>query len=160
MDIAEVRGALRLDPNKLDQALETNAAVMEEIGREVAKRSRRSTEAKRDMEALEARITADLKADDPKMTNPNAEREVRRDKEWVKAWQHYLDVKQEHEEWVSASEAWKTRSYDLKTFAALYSSQYFTTTTISAEDLDGRRRMREASQEANVRPRRRSIVDS
>ena len=124
-DINTYRRMLRIQKHRLDDELEINAEILDKIGQALARRNSLMLEAKKSLEITEARVLEQVKADDPKMTNPQAEREVKRDREYDSAWKAYQVARQEFEEWEHLMRAWITRSYDIKAMCELHGQQYF-----------------------------------
>lgn len=120
------RNMLRINKHRLDDELEIQAELQERISAHTARLNSRMLECKKGLDAEEARVIAQLKDNDAKLTNPQAEKEARRHRDYISAWQSYAVARQEHEEWLGLYEAWKSRGYQLKTLADLFSDQYFT----------------------------------
>lgn len=179
MELTNVRQMLRINRHRLDEELEVNSDIQERIGREVARRNSLMLEAKRALEDTEARVIADLKEADAKMSNPIAEKEAKRHRDYKTAWASYQVARQEHEEWEAAHKAWITRSFDLKALGELYGFQYFTIDSVQrarepafGQKISDQRSERVRSemrnktgdfskhQESETRPRRRTLVDS
>lgn len=163
LDIAYYRSLLRVDRNRLDDQLEQNAQSAEEIGREVARRTRNVADLKRELEVTEANIIARLKEADSKLSNPIAEKEARGHRDYRAAWTIYQDAKQELEEWEAVKSAWHQRGFDMKALGELYAQQYFVVDSVGhrsrATPETTRAAMRERVGEIS-RPRRRVDVDS
>lgn len=156
MDLTFYRSLLRIDKNRLDEALEVQADHQDRISEQVARLNTRSSDLKKTLEEVEARIIEDLKADDPKLSNPIAEKEAKRHADWKRAWREYQAAREEFEVWTGLHMAWVSRGYQLKTLADLYASQYFAISSTSAatsravDDASyesSRRRMRAAASE-------------
>lgn len=179
MQLSEVRNMLRINRHRLDDELEIHADVLDRIGQEVARHNSRMLEAKKQLSAVKAQVIEQLKADDPKMTNPMAEDAAARDRDYSEAWAKYQVARQAHEEWESAYKAWYQRGFDLKALGDLFANQYFAISDIRGpypENTENfRRRAREASEQTDerrrraaspveeqttTRPRRRTLVDS
>lgn len=173
MDIQAARNMLRINRHRLDDELEINAQIMEMIGREVAKHNSRMLEMKKGVDSTEARVMADLKDADPKMSNPVAEKEAKRNKDYLSAWSAYQLARQTHEEWEAVYKAWVTRSFDLKALGELFAHQYFAIDSIHAPNLAPSEGTRTAMRERTgdysrprpepaeePKPRRRTLVDS
>lgn len=179
MELTNIRKMLKINRHRLDEELEVNSDIQERIGREVARRNSLMLEAKRMLTETEARVIADLKEADPKLSNPIAEKEAQRHRDYRAAWTSYQVARQEHEEWEAAYKAWITRSYDLKALGELYGFQYFTIDSVQRDRepafgqkitdqrtdrvrLEMRNKTGDFSkpQESEARPRRRTLVDS
>jgi hypothetical protein len=145
------RNMLRVNKHRLDDELEIQAETQERISSHLARLNSRQLELKKSLDATEALVISRLKDNDAKMSNPVAEKEARRDREYVAAWQAWSVARQEHEEWLGLYEAWKSRGYQLKTLADLHGDSYFTIDSTSSrsslrEDPEAARtRMREAA---------------
>lgn len=158
------RSMLRVDKHQLDAALEVQSETMERISSHTAVLNSRALELKKALDAEEAAVISELKANDAKLSNPLAEKEARRDSRYKAAWREWADARQEHEEWQGLLSAWTARGYNLKTLADLYSNQYFQMTSVTGSGADARldayetRRsaMRQAS--APTTPQRRRIA--
>lgn len=168
MDLQQARNMLRINRHRLDDELEINAQVGEEIGREMAKRNSKQLDLKKSLDMVTAAEVARLKEDDPKLSNPAAEKEATRSREWRTAWNDYQAARHEHEEWEIVYKAWISRGFDLKALGELFAHQYFAMDSIRGpypSKMDSiRSSMRERSREIETtssdRPRRRSLVDS
>jgi len=157
-DIETFRAMLPVDKHRLDDALEVHAQAQERISARVARENSHALLRKRELEAEEARVIYQLKVDDPKMTNPIAEKEAKRNSSYLKAWHLYQQARQEHEEWAGLLSAWQARGYNLKALGDLYGMQYFAVDSTRArarvEEAVNRYRG-EAQQEPSALPRRR-----
>lgn len=175
MNIDQARNMLRINRHRLDDELEINAQTGEEIGRETAKRNSRQLEAKKTLDQTEARVVAELREDDAKLGVAAAEKEARRHRDVVAAWNAYAVARQEHEEWEVVYKAWIGRGHDLKALGLLFANQYFAIDSIrgpypsNTESLragmrgktgDFSTRRSAPEEEPPPRPRRRSLVDS
>ncbi len=160
MKLEEVRALITIDKHRLDEHLATNAAVMEQIGRQVAWAENDVRHIKKRLESIEAKVIAELRTDDEKMSNAVAEKEARRDARWTEQWEKYSDAQHHHAEWVAAEAAWKQRGWDLRAMTDLYGHQYFELTTTTSPD-SVRRAMRDAVERAPLKEtRRRTLVNS
>lgn len=139
-DIAEFRDRLRIDKHNLDGELEIQSECQERIGRQVEALTTSVARLKRMMEATEADVLEEVKRDDPKLSNPLAEKEVRRNSKFIRAWEEYHTLKQELGEWTRLYEAWVARGYSLKDLASLHGQQYYTVDSTTGT----RERLREA----------------
>jgi hypothetical protein len=162
MELSEVRALLPINRHRLDDHLTTNSAVMEEIGREVAHRAGAVRDLKRRLDTLEAKLIAELKEDDPKMSNPVAEKGAKRDPAWQHLWQEMHLAQCEEGEWEAAQTAWKQRSFDLRSMADLFGHQYFAINTASGPDTARdsiRQAIRRATKEVDG-TKRRTLVNT
>lgn len=152
------RNMLRINKHRLDDELEIQAETQERISSHLARLNSRMLELKKSTDQTEASVIARLKDNDAKLSNPLAEKEAKRDREYMSAWQAYQVARQEYEEWLGLYEAWKSRGYQLKTLADLHGDQYFAidyTTGKAAREAasdDARSRMREAAAQRNSEP--------
>lgn len=170
-DIKTFRTMLRVNKHRLDEELELQAELQERISSQVSRLNSRALELKKTLDSTFARVVADLKEDDAKMSNPIAEKEARRHRDYTSAWQAWLVANQEHEEWLGLYEAWKARGYQLNTLAKLYGDDYFAINTVHGEADGGRLRevlrtasnekrqsREETKEEDSPRPRRRPLT--
>jgi hypothetical protein len=125
MTLIELRNMLRINRHRLDDELEIQAEILEKIGRSVVTLNSRQIELKRLLDVAEAKIIARIKENDPKTTNPMAEKEAKDDREYLRAWQAYQAARSEHEEWESLYKAWHARGFDIKALGELFANQYF-----------------------------------
>lgn len=176
MELSEVRNMLRINRHRLDDELEVHAEVLDRVGQEVVRRNSRMIELKKKLEEVEARVTSDLKDADPKLTNPMAEREAKRNRDYTAAWEAYQRARHEHEEWESVQKAWYQRGFDLKALGELFGNQYFALDSIRgpypsnteslrsgmrlSHDAVTTRRISSSEEATSNRPRRRTLVDS
>ncbi len=145
------RNMLRINKHRLDEELEIQAETQERISSQTARLNSRQLELKKTLDQEAARIVAELK-EAGKISDTAADKEARRNRDYVTAWQAWLVARQEHEEWLGLYEAWKSRGYQLKTLADLHGDQYFAIDSASGRAVqrpgqeDGMRsRLREAS---------------
>ncbi len=147
------RNMLRINKHRLDDELEIQAETQERISSHLAQLNSRQLELKKTLDQEAARIVAELK-EASKISDTAADKEAKRDRAYITAWQAWLVARQEHEEWAGLYEAWKARGYQLKTLADLHGDQYFAVTSAGAPVVrpgqeDGMRsRIREASARA------------
>ena len=144
------RNMLRVNKHRLDDELEIQGETQERISSHLARLNSRQLELKKSLDSVEASVIARLKEGDSKLSNPIAEKEARRDRDYISAWQAWSVARQEYEEWLGLYEAWKSRGYALKTLADLYGDQYYAIDSaggrVPRDDPDAARaRLREAS---------------
>ena len=150
------RNMLRVNKHRLDDELEIQGETQERISSHLARLNSRQLELKKALDSTEAVVISRLKDNDPKLSNPIAEKEARRDRDYVAAWQAWSVARQEYEEWLGLYEAWKSRGYQLKTLADLYGDQYFMIDSASGRSVSrddpeaGRARMREAAARTKI----------
>lgn len=156
-----VRSMLAIDKHRLDDALEVHAQMQDRIAQQLARTTTTANIAKRDLEAEEGRIIGQLKIDDPKLSNTVAEKEVRRNSAYLKAWRLYQEARQEMDEWAGLLDAWKARGYNLKALADLYGMQYFAVDSTRARSsvADAVNRYRGEFEHRDGPPRRRRTAN-
>ena len=152
--IDDFRALLPIDKHRLDDELETHAQTQDRIASKVAALNSAQLELKRQVEIEEARLVAQLKTDDPKMTNPMAEKEAKRQRSYTSMWNAYQDARREYEEWQGLLAAWVSRGYNLKTLGDLYGNQYFAVDSVSrkSDPSADRQRLRDASRSRDETP--------
>ena len=178
----QFRSMLPIHKHRLDDELEIHAQLQEQISHEVTIRNSRMLDAKEELAKTEARVSDDLREDDPKITVAVVQAKLYRAPERVRAWQAYQAMRAEAERWSGLLDAWKQKGYSIKTLADLYASQYFAlqshqrkerpdrpdwvTKSNSVEQDDTRAAIRTASsrpretpREAQATPTRRRITD-
>ena len=170
MELSEIRNMLKINRHRLDDELEVHSEIMDRIGQRVVKLNGRQIELKRQMEITEAKVISRLKDDDPKMTNPIAEKEAKGSRDYETAWKAYQVARAEHEEWEVVQKAWYQRGFDIKALGDLFGNQYFALDSVRGpypSNMEGlRSKMRQASERSESldeevrRPRRRTLVDS
>lgn len=165
----QYQAMLRVNKHRLDDELELQAQIMEEISTATTKYNARMLEAKQDLEKVDGKITSELKDDDPKMTVNEIAGKLKRDPERIQAWQKYLNCLSDHSKWAGLQEAWKQKGYSIKTLADLYAAQYFQLSSAQTRDRETRHmspllaqessrdKLREASEDLPIRPRRRNV---
>lgn len=146
------RNMLRINKHRLDDDLEIHAETQERISATLAKMNSRMLELKKSLEQTEAVVIGEVKERDPKLSNPLAEKEAKRDRSYISAWQAYQTARQEHEEWQGLYSAWQARGYNLKTLSDLHGAQYFAVSSTGRANAEedvarARTRMREAAAE-------------
>lgn len=165
----EFRAMLPVWKHRLDDELELQPQVMEEISTEVTIRNSRALEAKDLLARTEARLTEDLREDDPKLTVNALAARLAREPERIKAWQDYQRARSDYEKWVGLLEAWRNKGYSIKTLADLYAAQYFSLnsthnqpqalTRPRIDTPEGQERARSAMRVALRRPTSDPVVD-
>lgn len=130
--IEHFRRMLPVNKHRLDDDLELIPQVIDMLYREVAKLEARAAEDKDQLARVESRLTDEAKDEDPKASAAIVEGRVKREPSRIEAWNRYQTSKTLAAEWAGILEAFRQKSYALKTLADLYGSQYFTTTTDSA----------------------------
>lgn len=171
-ELATYRKMLPINRHRLDDELAINSEIQDHIGRQVAHSNTRLLDQKRRLDEIEARLFDELKLDS-KMTNPQVEREIKRNPEWRKQWVLWQSDRETHEQWESLYKAWITRSYDLKALCELHGQQYFALESVRGPYPTNMESLRGALRDASTkvdrtrqqatepeRPRRRSLVDS
>lgn len=128
----EFRTMLPVWKHRLDDELEMQPQIMEQISTEVTIRNSRALEAKDLLARTEARLTEDLREDDPKLTVNALAARLAREPERIRAWQDYQKARSDHEKWVGLLEAWRNKGYSIKTLADLYAAQYFSLNSTQA----------------------------
>lgn len=167
----QYRAMLPTNKHRLDDELEMQAQVMEDISSEVVKQNQRVQTTKLSLDQVEARLAANIRDDEARITAAQVEGKVKRDPEWIKARQLYVNAVADHGQWVGLLEAWRQKGYSIKTLADLYAAQYFTISSHQARERSTqvkprdqselRRDIRQAMKTAieSVSPRRRSVVN-
>jgi hypothetical protein len=178
----QYRTMLPVLKHRLDDELEIQAQIMEQISSETVRFNVRMLECKLALDKVEARLTAELKDDDPKMTVAVIDGKVKRDPEREAAWKAYINALGEHGRWVGLQEAWRAKGFSIKGLGDLYAAQYFQLSSHQVRDRslgshpndpakqeDARTAIRRAGlpqgepkpnkEEDPVRPRRRTMTD-
>lgn len=162
LDIEQFRNRLRIDKHNLDGELEIHSQSQERIGREIVRLEAVMARAKDHLARVEARGLEQIKESNEKMTNPQADKEVKRRPDYQQAQNEYLNAKQEHGEWEKLYDSWVSRGYGMKTLADLHGQQYYsvdTTVRVHVNEADMRAEMRraaEAKRNARTAPPERS----
>lgn len=149
--IDEFRVMLRINKHDLDTELIRHAETQEHIGRELAWRERQLSEFKDIMESIEHDKVNAAKDSAVKVTVEQAKGEARKHPAWRAARGNYQGLQQDVAEWQQLIDAWRTRGFNLKTLADLYTSKYYERDSVSSRD-EQRAAVRQAS---NALPRRR-----
>ena len=172
----QYRAMLPTNKHRLDDELEMQAQVMEDISSEVVKQNQRVQTTKLSLDQIEARLAANIRDDEARITAAQVEGKVKRDPEWIKARQLYVSAVADHGQWLGLLEAWRQKGYSIKTLADLYAAQYFTisshqsherlgsNTTIGLDTMTQRLALRRAMagaipQETAATPGRRRLVN-
>lgn len=130
MDLmSELRARLRVNKHALEDELETQAEVLDRIGREVSRADSRAQAAADRVKRMEASAFSDLKAGGS--SDRVSELAARRDPDRMKAFDESVQARQELDDWRSLHEAWKARGFSIKELVALYQSKYFEMGTTS-----------------------------
>lgn len=129
-ELSELRARLRIDKHRLDEELETHSQIQEQIAATVAKLGTEANKAKDELARVEARLAAEAKEEDPKLTVAGVDAEVKKSRERITAWHTYQNAREEHEEWAGLLSAWVSRGYGIKTLADLHGQQYYAITTV------------------------------
>jgi len=144
-DLATFRTMLRINKNRLDDALEVQPEVLDRIGQKVAAAEMAFDEAKHSLEVVEARLFKTYKED--KVTDKAAQAEVVRDRDYIAALRSLGDAKIDLAEWKSLYEAWKARGFSINKLGDLFHDQYFSTDSHSISSRSDRRRGEEAARD-------------
>lgn len=167
MELHAIRQMLRINRHRLDEELEIHSQMMDTIGQEVVRLNSKAIELKKKLEETEAKVVERIKDQDPKMTNPQAERECKRDREYSAAWSAHQQARHEHDEWELIAKAWYQRGFDLKALGELFAAQYFSLDSVRGPYPSNMESLRADMRRANEskaptddapRVRRRSIV--
>lgn len=154
MDIHEFRSQLRVDKNRLDDALETHAESLDHIGRHIARLEAEETALRDKRERIRARLLKSGKEDDPKVTIKELEADIERNQQFMDAQLDLTALRQELAEWRALKEAWITRGYNLKSLGDLYAQQYFAIDSAGGRRYDSRPQPRPTARqyEPNAEP--------
>ena len=157
MTLDQIRAMLYINKHRLDDELQVQGDIMDRISTQVVLRNSAMIEAKDDLAKTEGRIAEDLRDTDVKMTVGMMDAKVKRDPERLRAWTRYQAARAAHEAWAGLLDAWKQKSYSIKTLADLYAANYF---TLSNTQTSERQRQRDTSvDEGRAALRRASHVD-
>jgi hypothetical protein len=125
-DIRAYRNMLRINKHRLDDELEVQSQVLDDISSKLTVLNSRTLEANDQLKLVEARLFRELKDDNEKMTDKNADALVKQDPDRKRAWQAAQAARAEHEDWSGLYDAWKARGFALRELCGLYVAQYFT----------------------------------
>lgn len=150
--IEEFRRMLKINKHDLDTELIQHAETQEHIGREIAWRERQLAEFKDAMESIEHDKVNEAKGAATKLTAEQAKGEARKTPGWRAARSNYQGLGQDVAEWHALLEAWKTRGYNLKTLADLYTAKYYERDSVGVGRTSDRELVRAV---VNSLPRRR-----
>lgn len=126
------RDMLPINKHRLDEELETHAVSADRIASLTAAANKRMLSAKREVDALTAAIAADLR--EGKVPATLVEKEAKRDPRYRAAYEEFLDLQEEYEQWQGLNSAWTSRGYNLKPLGELFAHGYFAMTSIVSED--------------------------
>jgi len=140
-DLETFRRMLATRKNNLDDELEIQAEVMDRITQQMVKHNTAMLSAKDELARIEARLSDEIKEDEPKLSLSAIDGKVKRNRERLAIWQEFQDARARHEEWQGLHESWKQKGFSIKTLADLYSASYF---TINATTSTPRHRERDA----------------
>lgn len=150
--IEQYRSMLRVNKHRMDDELEVQAEVMDRINQSLASAELEASEAKDELARLEARLAAEFKEDDTKLSLDAVAGKVRRDRSRIQAWDRLQARVADHKEWAGLHEAWKARGFAFTTLANLYVAGYFTLTSIHGD--------RESRREESRQQMRREIREA
>jgi len=125
MNYEDYQRALGINKHNLDSELEVQAVFQEQISERLTKAERLAADRKQTLAQVEARLTQNYKADEPKANKEIIEGQVIRDRDYKDAWLDYQDALQEQSKWQRLLESWRQRGFSLKTLADLHGAQYF-----------------------------------
>jgi len=127
------RALLPVDKHALDDALERHAQLQEEIGRELNLAQAAASRAKDDLATVEANLFKDLKSSGEKISNEVCNATVQTHRLREKAYDVLLTLQGEVNDWAKLYDAWQQRGWSIKTLGELYSSEYFSLTSVGGE---------------------------
>lgn len=158
----QFRMMLRVNKHRLDDELEIQPELLERIGNEVNTKNSRQIELKSNLEQVANRLAEDIREDEPKLTIGAVDAKVKREAQYKDAWVIYQSARAEHDRWSTLLEAWRNRSYSIKTLSDLYSAQYFSlnSTQIKAKSARTEQEAFEEGQRARAGIRAASVPKS
>lgn len=150
-ELEQFRSLLRSSKHHLDDELEVQAETQERISERTVLMNTRMLESKNNLAKVEARLTEDYRAAEAKTTKEVVEAKVVRDPARVRAWEQWMQCRQDYELWDGLLEAWKSKGFGHRELGQLYRDQYFAVSSV------GERRERDArpAAERYERPRTR-----
>ena len=124
----EVTDLLIIDPNRLDEVVETQAAIFDDIMEAAsASRSERDeakSKAAEKLSELFLKFKDDARKVEQKMTDTEAMKKAERDSSYQKLYDEYLDLKDETEIWSNKKESFLHRASMIKERCKLYDNNY------------------------------------
>jgi len=130
-DRRKLRDRLRIDPLRLDEALVEHSSLVNRVGRETARAQSVLDQQKDALARLEAELAVRVRKRLGRVQNRVTEAEVREqlltDTEFQQAHNRVLTAKREHGLWEALQEAFKQRSFMLRSLVDLYTADYYNT---------------------------------
>lgn len=128
LTLDEVTDLLIIDPNRLDEVVETQAAIFDDIMEAAsASRSERDeakSKAAEKLSELFLKFKDDARKVEQKMTDTEAMKKAERDSSYQKLYDEYLDLKDETEIWSNKKESFLQRASMIKERCKLYDNNY------------------------------------
>jgi len=130
------RAMLRVDKHELDDVLERHHQLQEEIGRELNLANAAVIRAKDDLATVEAHLFLEIKNSGDKIANDVANAQVHTHRQREKAHDIWLTLQVQAQDWQKLYEAWQQRGWSIRGLGDLYSSEYFSLTSVSGTPRD------------------------
>jgi hypothetical protein len=141
----EFRELLLIDKHHLDDAIEQQAAIYGHVADRVAQEESRRDEAKSSLEAADAELSANIreghtrkKAGKDRLTEGAIKEMIILDPFHIKAVKSLNAAQRSYQQWEALKWAFNQRGQMLRDLAHLYSSEYFTQTSVRGSEADVR----------------------
>lgn len=148
MDMHTIRQMLTINKHRLDDELQTDAYVADQISQQLTKAQAKMDAAKLEVTRTEARLYAELRDRDGKVTEAGVKAATVRHPTMVTAEGALQAHTHEYRQWLLLKEDWKTRHFDIRGLAQLHTDGYYAAgaTSITAQPSGRERGMAEGMQ--------------
>jgi hypothetical protein len=137
LTLAEARKLLFIDKLRLDEVCQTQADIFYRVAEQYAKSVSVRDKAKEDLTAVDADIALELRGsaekNGEKMTEGKLLQLVQSSEKHIRAFNDYLDIKYETEQWGALKEAFLQRASMTKELCGLFISGYFSDITVKSD---------------------------
>lgn len=135
-----IRNMLLINKHQLDDELQNDAYVADQISQQLTRAQAKMDAAKAEVARTEARLYAELKDSNDKLTEAGVKAAIVRHPTMVSAEGQLQAFSHDYRQWLLLREDWKTRHFDIRGLAQLHTDGYFAATSTSITDKGGRER--------------------
>lgn len=130
-ELRQYRAMLFINKHKLDDELEVQSEIQDRISSKLARANTKMLESKDALAKTEARLLEDFRTEE-KSTKDLAEAKAKRHPDRQRAFERFMEAREDHEEWSGLLDAWKSKGFGLREMGGLFHAQYFSVDSISA----------------------------
>jgi hypothetical protein len=145
---------LRIDRNNLDKDVIQQPQLYWEVSRNLTEALDKKDQLKDLMERTFAKISNDIRGEEPKSTESKLKELTTIDPEYQTSRNDYLNAKAIADKWQALKDAFSQRSFMLKELVSLYSANYFSEST-----LEGGHRVKANMVKNRMSVKRRELIE-